>query len=229
MYRNASCVALSAFIACFVTVAHSPARGASVQERHEQLAKLKEALADPDPLSRLASMEAAVASADATEINLAVRIALASDDPQMRGLAMRVWVGSLKQLTVDVILPADIQKDVDKDAFQLGKKDEKTSQPRWLALWSGRSLEVSFVFSDTDVAKGSGSLMTLPTCCGIRPVEFAISGTQLFVTAPVLFPSVNPVDCHFRMEPATNLTVTGNVSCNFEGASPKLPITGPMF
>ena len=228
-YHRVAAMVTLALLAGSAAGAQTALSSVEVTKRHDELAKLKEALADPDPLSRLASMEAAVASGDATAINLAIRIAFASDDPQMRGLAMRVWVASLKHLTVDVVLPDEVRKEVDKALYQSDKKGGETEQPRWLQVWTGRSLEVSFIFSDGDVAKGSGSVITTPICCNNKPVEFTISGSQLVMSLPVTFPGGIVPECHFRIEPASNLTLTGSVACQFNFPSPKLPIAGPMF
>src|ERR1700728_4808787 len=85
----------------------------SSQARQEELAKVQELLSDPDPNARLANMEEIVKSGDATRLQVALRIVFHSDDPNMRALGLRAYIASLHELTFDIELPAQAQRQYD--------------------------------------------------------------------------------------------------------------------
>ena len=200
----------------------------SVQARHDDLMKVQEALADPDPLTRLATMEAAVASGDATKISVAMRIAFSSDDPAMRDFAMRVWVAGLKRLTLDVVMPADLQKTVDA-AMTDANQSAELAKIKWLGFWSNRAFQVSFAFSSYDVVKNSGKVYSLPDFTEANQTDFSIIGSQLQIVAAVSSPGSYPIQCSFRLSPSAKLSLEGTVSCPYGGPSPKLLVNGPML
>ena len=83
-------------------------------DRRDELARVAEALADPDPLQRVANMEAIVRRGDAVQTQFAIKTAFASDDRDLRGLAMRALLATLRQVDFEVALPGDIQRDYDQ-------------------------------------------------------------------------------------------------------------------
>ena len=205
------------------------ANATSMQQRHDELAKLKEKLADPDPLVRVASMEAMVASGDATEMNVAIRAALASNDPSLRNLAMRSWVAGLKRLTVDIVLPGDLQKRAEQAELDPKQASALFTTNKWLGAWAAFGFQASFAFVDIDVSKNTGKVYSIPGQDERYATDFTISGTQLFITTALSFPAINAVPCSFRLSPAADVTLSGTVSCDFGYPSPRLAVTGPML
>ena len=199
----------------------------TVEQRREELAKVKESLADPDPLARLASMEAVVASGDATASALAVRTAFASDDPQLRNLAMRTWVAGLKRLTVDILLPSDLQAKVDQAILDPKRDDGLFTSNKWLSAWATKSFQCSLGFTDIDLERNTGKVFSGTDEHGAT--IFTITGTQVFLTVTMYFATMRPLSCVFRLSPSTSMTLQGTVSCDFGFPSPKLSVSAPML
>lgn len=229
---RASRLILAAFLALGAAAAAAetepPGRGGrSVQQRHDELARAQEMLGDPDPLARLAMMESLVASGDATATYVALRAALSSDDPAMRNLAMRTWIAGLKRLNLSVVLPGDLQKQADAALLDPKVGTDFYRRTPWLEAWSRRAFQVSLGFTEVDVAKNTGKVISLPPY-GQQPDEFTISGTQLFITVPLDF-HPGPATCHLTLAPTAALVLEGVVACDFNFPSPQFRVTAPML
>lgn len=182
------------------------------QERRDQLAKVQEMLADPDPLLRLANMEAIVASGDALKIRIAIRTAFASDDTELRGLALRAYLATHKEITFDVLLPPAAQKQY--DATSPDKVQEIYRQYPFLERLYGAAFRFRLMLTDYTLGQDGGTLQSG------NEGHFTITGER-FST----FVGVRDIgSCYVDFWPGRKQTLDGTLAC---GSWPKLAITAP--
>jgi hypothetical protein len=157
---------------------------------------------------------------------VALRIALASDDPSLRNLGMRTWVASVKRLTFDIVLPADVQKIVDQSETDPKPADSPLLNAEWLKTWMRRGFQQTFEFSDVDLLKNTGQIAPIPHHRSDKPEDFTLSGAQLTFSVEI----DDNLRCGFRVAPASDLMLRGSASCLINQAvSPRLVVTAPMF
>ena len=194
-------------------VSAAAAQDHSPQERREDLAKVQEMLADPDPLMRLANMEALVGSGDALKIRIAIRTAFASNDADLRGLAMRAYLATQRDITFDVSLPPAIQKQY--DSATPSTMQDLTRQYPFLPSLSNAAFRVHLKLIDYTLGQDSGKVEAQ----GDAP--FTITGDKFSTQVPVPYSGV----CYIDFWPSRKLTLDGTLACG--GVWPKLAITAP--
>src|ERR1017187_6992916 len=197
----------------------------SAQARREELEKNQEVLSDPDPNARLADMEKIVNSGDTTRIESALKIVFHSDDQSMRALGLRAYIASLKELTFEIQLPAQIQRQYDDAQGDADKTKELSTKFPYLEVLAKSGLLVRIVFSKYDMTKSTG----VADSGSGRPGTFTISGDRLTGSMPTRF-LYNPT-CNFDFRPATDMSLKGTLTCEAIGVYifPRFQISAPIF
>jgi hypothetical protein len=78
-----------------------------VEARAQQLRAVVGSVTSPDRSLNIANFEAIVGSGDVRRIELAVRTLIESDDAVLRGMAMRAYIGAVRDMVFEVVLPAE--------------------------------------------------------------------------------------------------------------------------
>ncbi len=206
----ASLISMLSFAALAQSGSMSPA------DRRDQIAKVQEMLADPDPMMRLANMESIVNSGDLLKLQVALRTALSSDDAALRGLAMRAYLATRKEITFDIVLPAPIQKQVDAAQFDQTALQELSRKYDFLRFVLAQSSRFHLTFDDYSFNQDVGTLESA------RKASFSITGDKL----STLVPLIGLGTCYVDFKPTRNLTFEGTMAC---GPWPKLAISAPIF
>lgn len=212
-------LALSLFLgaALFLpTMVLAQVSSTSPAERRDQIAKVQEMLADPDPMMRLANMEAVVNSGDSLKLLVALRTALSSDDADLRGLAMRAYLATRKDITFNVVLPATIQKQFEAAQFDQAALQDLGRKYLFLPTLLSISSKIHLRFKDYAITQDQGSLET------DRIASFSIMGDRLSSFAYI--PAVG--FCYIDFAPTRKLTFEGALAC---GPWPKLTISAQVF
>jgi len=201
----------------------APISTAAAQARRDQLAKIPELLADPDPNMRIANMEAILATNDSTMIQVALRLAFQSDDVNLRSLAMRAYIASAKELTFDILVPDNIKSQYDAVQFDSRSKDQFFSTYRYMQKLEQLGFRDHLVFQRYSRTDSTGTLVDARR--QNDPAVFTISGDRLSVRVMEGWAGYCTVD--FR--PSNNM-LQGTMLCEeYAGSFPKLIITSPLF
>jgi hypothetical protein len=194
---------------------------AAGQARHDQLAKIPELLADPDPNARAANMEAILKTNDATMIQMALRLAFQSDDPNLRSLAMRAYIANLKELSFDIALPDQIAHQYEAVQDDPQKSAEFLRTYPYVGAIAQLGFKVHLKFLRYNSSEPTGDVQTTSG----PPVPFTISGDRLSARIPLI------VGCYIDFRPSNNMTLLGTMNCEQNGAQrfPRLAITAPIF
>jgi hypothetical protein len=194
---------------------------AAGQARRDQLARIPELLADPDPNARTANMEAILKTNDATMIQMALRLAFQSDDANLRSLAMRAYIANLKELTFDIVLPAQVEQQYEavQDAPQKSAEFLKTYPYVGALVQLGFKVHLKFLRYNSSEPTGD-----VQTTSG-APVPFTISGDRLSARVPV------SGWCYIDFRPSNNMTLLGTMNCEQNGVFrfPRLGLSAPIF
>jgi hypothetical protein len=197
---------------------------AAAQARRDQLAKIPELLADPDPNARMANMETILATNDATMIQAALRLAFRSDDASLRSLAFRAYIANLKGVTFDILISDKV-----KSLYEAAQDDPRR-QNEFYSIYSYiRKLE-QLGFRDHLVFQRYNSTESTGTLVDARrendPAEFAISGDRLSARVREAWGGY----CNIEFRPSNDMTLQGTMSCEeYNGPFPKFTITAPLF
>jgi hypothetical protein len=224
--------ALAIFCPCSF-LAQTPAKRPppkSAQARQEELAKVQELLSDPDPNARLANMEEIVKSGDATRLQVALRIVFHSDDPNMRALGLRAYIASLHELTFDIELPAQAQRQYDDAQADDDKMNALLKQHPYLAVFAGFGFRISLDFSKYDMTKTTGVITDSRS--QTNPGAFAVSGDRVAGTFRLSSIVLGSPPCSFDFKPTADMVLKGSLSCDASGHSimiPRLSISAPIF
>jgi hypothetical protein len=190
----------------------------SPAERRDQLAKVQEMLADPDPLLRLANMEAIVNSGDFLKLQVALRSALSSDDADLRGLAMRAYMATRQEATFDILLPPAVQRQYDATGEDPDAKKALAAKNVYLPSLEASAFRIQLKFSDFEFGKARGTVES-----GNKG-PFNINGDRFSTRLTV--PLGGWRDCYIDFRPTRQLTLEGTLAC---GAWPKLAISTSVF
>jgi hypothetical protein len=197
---------------------------ATAQARRDQLAKIPELLADPDPNARIASMEAILDTNDATMIQLALRLAFQSDDANLRSLAMRAYIASAKELTFDILVPDTVKSQYDAVQFDSRSKDEFFRSYSYMQKLEQLGFRDHLVFQRYSRTESTGTLVDAKM--ESDPAVFAISGDRLSVRVHEGWNGY----CYIDFRPSNNMTLQGTMSCEeHNGSFPKFVITSQLF
>jgi hypothetical protein len=218
------------------------------QSRREELAKLQEMLSDPDPNARLAYLEEIVKTDDVTKIQSALRIVFQSDDQHMRALAVRAYIASFKELTFDLQLQPEIQRQYDDAQADPAKGKELLKKFPYIEFLSKQGFRLRLVFGTYDISS-SGGIVSGSSLGNGSNGAFTTSGDRVTgsVRATLLRPGARPthfysdannttVECNFAIR-ATNGTSKdlpswrGTLACQDWGdvTIPRIAISTPMF
>jgi hypothetical protein len=197
------------------TPAQTPAF--SPEARRDEIAKVQEMLADPDPLMRLTNMEAIVNSGDPLKLQIALRTALSGDDKELRGLALRAYLASRKEITFEVIVPPEVQA-----AFNAAQSDTRASQTfnqkyPFHAYLTREASRFQLGFPDYAFAQDRGTVNS-----GGRNSSFTITGDRL----TTMLWLHNWGSCYVDFTPTRRQAFEGTLAC---GPWPKLKITAPAL
>jgi hypothetical protein len=203
--------------------AAKPLSTAAAQARRDQLAKIPELLADPDPNARLANLEAIMASNDATMIPLALRLAFQSDDANLRSLAMRAYIANLKEVTFDILLPAQVASQWEAVLNDPHKIDELVRAYGYMGRLATIGFRVHLTFTRYNSAEPTGEVQV----SGGQAAPFTISSDRLSVKAEVR----GVGQCYLDFRPSNDMTLRGTMTCEPYGSIhyPKLGISAPIF
>ncbi len=203
----------------------------STQARRDQLAAVRELLADPDPNARIANMEAIVASKDTARINLAIQIAFRGDDPSLHSLAMRTYMASVHELTFTIQLPSAIQSQYDAAIVDPEKMKDFVQRYPWMSFVTARGASIHVGIVKYDLNENSGLLSTGldRRSWGKDPnndATFVITGDRVTATLNL------GLSCSIDFRPGTDLFLKGILSCTkakFGPDIPKLPVYAPLL
>jgi hypothetical protein len=199
----------------------------SPDARAEDLAKIKEALADPDPLRRLAMLESTINSGDELRIQVALRLAFQSDDSDLRALALRGYIANRKAILFDIQLPPPLQK-----AYQdaLADPDKTTAffnTHPYARVLSQIGFRVQYAFSKFTAANSTGLIADSTRGVNAETAQFSISGDRLAASVE----TVALGSCRVDFRPIASV-FKGALACNFSyggGPAPKLDVSAPVF
>jgi hypothetical protein len=202
-----------------------PLSTAAAQARRDQLAKIPELLADPDPNQRLANMEAILDTNDSIMIQLALRAAFQSDDVNLRSLAMRAYIASAKELTFDLLVPGTVKSQFDAVQFDPRGKSEFFNTYSYMSLLENVGFKDHLVFQRYSRTDSTGTLFDASHMND--PNVFNVSGDRLTVRVRENWNGI----CYLDFRPMNDMTLQGTMSCEPGGGRPfpKLMITSPIF
>lgn len=199
-----------------------PLSTAAAQARRDQLARIPELLADPDPNARVANMEAILNTNDATMIQLALRLAFQSDDANLRSLAMRAYIANLKELTFDILLPDEVARQYEAVQNDPRKVAEFYKAYPYVQSLANSGFKAQLTFPGYSRSESTGDIQ------GGTPgrAPFTISGDRL--SAKVGLPWGG---CYLDFKPSNEMTLRGTMACSANGyiQYPKLGISAPIF
>jgi hypothetical protein len=199
----------------------------SSEARREELTKIKEALADPDPVMRLATLEAIINSGDALRIQIALRLAFQSDDSELRALAMRGYIASRKEILLDIQLPPAIQRQYDEALIDPEKTTAFFTTHPYARLLAQSGFRVHYVFTKFAFSNSTGMVADSTRGANAATSPFSISGDRLEASVETQGLGL----CRVDFRPISNV-FKGSLSCNFAyggGPAPKLDISAPVF
>ena len=203
---------------------------AAAQARRDQLAKIPELLADPDPNQRIANLEAILDSNDSTMIQIALRLAFQSDDANLRSLAMRAYIAGTNELTLDVTVPDQIssqyeaaQNDPDKNKIASFRRTY-----HYMECLERIGFKVHLTFPNYSTKSSSGVVQD-PKWKNFGGT-FTVSGDRLSANVGIGF-SNEVVSCNFEFRPSNDMTLRGTMRCSQSGGNffPALAISAPIF
>ncbi len=212
---NCTCARTVLLAFACVATAQAQTSASSPEARRDEIAKVQEMLADPDPLMRLTNMEAIVKSGDALKLQVALRTAFAGDDKELRGLALRAYLASRKEITFDVVPPADVQA-----AFEATRSDPaavRTFNQRnpFYAYLTRSASRFQLSFPDYSFAQDRGTAYSER-----RSGSFTITGDRL----TTMLPLHNWGECYVDFAPTSRQAFEGTLAC---GPWPRLAIRAP--
>jgi hypothetical protein len=210
MKRTAFAVALLSFaLSARAQTATSP------EARRDEIAKVQEMLADPDPLMRLTNMEAIVKSGDPLKLQAALRTAFASDDGDLRGLALRAYLATRKEITFEITLPVEALDAQRGAGWDRAATAEVMRRYTYLTPVIQQANRFQLAFPDYAFPQDRGTAQS-----SRRNGSFTIAGERLTTQVPVH----NWGACYVDFAPTRKQTIEGTISC---GHWPPLRIAAP--
>jgi hypothetical protein len=203
-----------------VTATSTPLSAAAAQARRDQLAKLPELLADPDPNARIANMEAILDTNDATMIQLVLRLAFQSDDANLRSLAFRAYIARLKEVTLDIHLPAKVEREYEAIQDDPHKTAELIEKYSYMSPVASSGFKLHLTFTRYNSTESTGELKAPNNLLD----PFTISGDRLSVTIGW----GQGMSCYLDFRPSNDMTLRGSMACN-DRNFPKMGISSPIF
>ncbi len=207
-------IALLAFI--FFSSAQAQTGAPSPESRRDDIAKVQEMLADPDPLMRLTNMELIVKSGDSLKLQIALPIAFTGDDKDLRGLALRAYLASRKEITFEIALPSNIQAQLDASRSDPIAERAFDAKYRFVAYITQNASRFQLIFPDYAFPQDRGT-----THSDGLDSSFTITGDRLTVRVPLH----NWGACYVDFSPKGKI-FSGTLAC---GGWPQLAITAPSF
>lgn len=192
--------------------------GSAQLVRRDELAKVQEALGDPDPMQRLANMEAIVKRGDPLQNQVAIRTAFASDDPDLRGLGMQALFASVGEITFEITLPADAQREYDTSRADERKPRRSRAEDRYVGHLQRGSFRLHLVLDRYVFPQGTGTVAE----SSHRPASFVIKGSRFSSLLQTQYGR-----CYVDFAPTTKPALDGTLAC--AGSWPQLPITARPF
>jgi hypothetical protein len=185
----------------------------SPEARRDEISKVQEMLADPDPLMRLTNMEAIVKSGDSLKLQVALRTALTSDDRELRSLALRAYIASRKEIIFEVVLPPEVEA-----AYNASQSDPRARQAfnqryPYYAYLIGAASRFQLGFPDYTFAQDRGIVSSAG-----RNGSFTITGDRL----NTMLWLHNWGQCYIDFAPTRTQAFEGTLACE---RWPKLSIT----
>lgn len=194
-------------------------------ERQQRAAELEEvavALADPDPMMRLAALEEILASGDRRTIGLATALAMRSEDRALRGAGMVAYMEQQGVIEFDLSYPGPLEEQYQAaqyDADKLNKFFQDAGKllgvfPKGIH-GQGRKFTVVVELDDDQMGGKAFSLMGSKRHEG----DLRINGDL----AEMLFPTI-PLSnrwhsCSLRITPTGEGLIGGDLRCG-EGVYP---------
>jgi len=222
MWRSRNVLLIAIVIAAFswpAVYAQTPSKeAAAAQVRRDELARVLELVADPDPLQRVANMEAIIATHDAMKIQIAIKSAFASDDAQMRQMAMRAYMASISKLIFDIKLPDQDQKQW--ESFENDRSQEDGFIRNHGYINGARKLNFQLILTvkNFSITANRGSYDIVGASGG----DFTIAGDRF--TTSLSFSYFDTCNLEFR--PTRNVTLSGTLTCQ---SAPRLAIIAQPF
>lgn len=202
----------------------NPLSGSAAQARRDQLAKIPELLADPDPNARVANMEGILNTNDATMIQTALRLAFRSDDANLRSLALRAYIANMKELTFDVLVPAQVERQYEAVQDDPSKRDAFFKSYNYIRYLESAGFKAKLVFIRYNSTDSTGAVRD-----STRDMDsnvFTISGDRLTTKVRTRF----SLACYFDIRPSNDMTLHGTMACeDNNGPFPRLGISAPIF
>lgn len=186
---------------------------------------MQEMLSDPDPNARLANMEEIVRSADTTRLQLALKIVFHSDDQNMRALGVRAYIANLNELTFDIQLPPEVQRQYDDAQGDGDKMSALVKQHPYVDPLATVGLRMRLLFSKYEMTKNTGVLAD-PRMNAI-PGSFSISGDKVTGNFSARFYGGRACSLTFR--PNADMHLKGDLICEGPYFVPKLSISSEIF
>lgn len=200
----------------------------SAQERHDQLARVQEMLADPDPLMRQANLEGIVKTGDEAQIRIALKIAFASDDKDLRAQALRAYLATTKQIVFSIKLPPNLQRQYDNVKFNPEELSALVSKPGYgfigsLQAWH-MMFDISIAAFDMNGDEGKFTQTTDSEHKGtFTVVGDTVQGQGIYAVGEYTR------SCQFSFKPTRELNLSGTLACDFGNNAPPETITAPLF
>jgi len=142
----------------------------------------------------------------------------------LRSLAFRAYIANVKELTLDVLLPAQIARQY--EAVQ-GDSDRDSSfrrTYRFMEYVERNGLQAHLVIAKYRAEDSTG---TIQDAGQGAPAQFTISGDRLIARVSGFAGEM----CNYDFRPSSDMTLHGTMSCEAMGDTyfPKLGLTARIF
>lgn len=190
----------------------TPFSAAAAQARRDQLAKIPELIGDPDPNARLANLETILNTHDSIMIQTALRLAFRSDDVNLRALAMRAYIETLKEVTFDIIPPAEWMQQYEAVKFDQRGREELFRTYEALKSLDRLDFKLHLTFKRYSRFESTGYIQ-FP---GKDETTFTITGDRF--STKIEIPQLS--NCYFEFTPSNDMTLRGKISCEYLFGAP---------
>jgi hypothetical protein len=192
----------------------APAKEASAEERAAQLRAVPGLVTSPDRELNIANFEEIVGSGDALRIETAVRTLVSSDDPVMRGLAMRGYLAATRELSLDVVLPANEMKALEDARAQPNFPNNMGENYHDLRLLNSIAFKFTLTFEGLKISSNIGKVRTFKNNNHeLYKTEYIVRGER------ITFKNYYWIDsrdrsCATELAPTKKALIVGTISCN---------------
>ena len=205
---------------CFA--ANAFAQPATSNPRRDELAKVDELLADPDPLTRLVNMEAIVREGNSLKVQRAIRLAVTSEDRDLRALGMKAFIARTDEVTFELAGDPQDMRELQRATTERERGDIMRRRGRYLAALERGKFNVTFFFSDFSLASGKGEVASRRRTTISSP--FSIIGDRLQFRHGLGTMAMN---CDIEIRPTKDLKLVGTAACQ-QRDWPTISMTAPM-